>query len=187
VGGWQRESEVLDSARASRFGAFSRCGRVDAPAPPTLFSRRVALDVRLLGPDESSVLRRVAPDVFDHPVDARWTTEFLHDARHHLAVALDDETVVGMASAVHYVHPDKAPQLFINEVAVAPTHQRRGIGRRLLDLLLHRGRQLGCSEAWVLTEETNAAARQLYALGSGAQPPMPSLMYTFDLTSGDVP
>jgi aminoglycoside 6'-N-acetyltransferase I len=90
-----------------------------------------------------------------------------------------------MASAVHYVHPDKAPQLFINEVGVASSHQGHGIARRVLDLLLQRGRELGCTEAWVLTDESNTGARRLYAGGRGVRKPEPSLMYTFDLTTDD--
>jgi aminoglycoside 6'-N-acetyltransferase I len=58
--------------------------------------------------------------------------EFLRDERHHLAVAIEDETVVGFASGVHYVHPDKPAELWINEVGVAPSHHRRGIGKPLL-------------------------------------------------------
>ena len=121
--------------------------------------------------------------MFDNPVDPRWTAEFLGDHRHHLAVALDIDTVVGMASGVHYVHPDKPPQLFINEVGVAATHHGQGIARRLLELLLQRGRELECTEAWVLTDESNTAARRLYAGASGARAPEASLMYTFDFTS----
>ncbi len=82
-----------------------------------------AITIRLLGPEDAPVLDRVAPDVFDGAVDARWTGEFLNDVRHHLAVALDDGQVVGMASALHYVHPDKPPELYVNEVGVAPTHR----------------------------------------------------------------
>lgn len=137
--------------------------------------------IRLIGPDDGSVLDRVAPDVFDGPVDAHWSAEFLKDPRHHLAVALDGDVVVGMASGVHYVHPDKAPQFFINEVGVAPSHHRQGIGRRVLEALLQRGRDLGCTEAWVLTDESNSAAQQLYANGGGVLAPEPTLMYTFSL------
>jgi ribosomal protein S18 acetylase RimI-like enzyme len=143
------------------------------------------LIIRLLGRDDAAVLRRVAPDVFDNPVDPHWTAEFLADPRHHLVVAIDDETVVGMASAVHHVHPDKPPQLFINEVGVASSHHGQGIGRRLLEALLQRGRELACTEAWVLTDESNTAARRLYAGGSGARAPEAILMYTFDFTSDD--
>jgi GNAT superfamily N-acetyltransferase len=143
----------------------------------------VPVEIRLLGPGDGSVLTRVAPDVFDHPVAPRWSTEFLSDPRHHLAVALDGDIVVGMASAVHYVHPDKAPQLWINEVGVAPTHQGRGVGRQILEALLARGRALGCTEAWVLTDEANMAARRLYAAAGGVA--TGTLMYTFRLGAED--
>lgn len=127
------------------------------------------MDFRILGDGDLAVLDRVADDVFDEAVDPRHWADFLADPRHHLAVALDEGVVVGFASAVCYVHPDKPPQLFINEVGVAPTHQRRGASRRLLDLLLAKGRALGCTEAWVLTEEDNTAARAAYAAAGGEE------------------
>jgi aminoglycoside 6'-N-acetyltransferase I len=123
--------------------------------------------VRVLGPDEAGVLDRVASDVFDALVEPRWTAEFIADPRHHLAVAIDGGAVVGMASAVHYVHPDKPPELWINEVGVAQSHWRRGIGKDLLQALLARGRELGCRQAWVATDEDNIAARRLYASMGG--------------------
>ena len=79
----------------------------------------MSITIRILGVNDKAILNNVASDVFDQPVDSRWTTEFLEDPRHHLAVAIDDELVLGMASAVHYVHPDKAPELWINEIGVA--------------------------------------------------------------------
>jgi len=141
----------------------------------------VTIEIRILQADDASVLERVADDVFDLQIDPRWTAEFLADPRHHLAVAIDGEIVVGMASGVHYVHPDKPPQLFINEVGVASTHQGRGIGRHVLDALLEHGRRLGCSEAWVLTDESNSIARKLYAAAGGLLEPEPAVMYTFPL------
>ncbi|HTE47593.1 MAG TPA: GNAT family N-acetyltransferase [Gemmatimonadaceae bacterium] len=141
----------------------------------------MTVDIRLLQPSDTTLLDHVAADVFDDPVDPRWAAEFFRDPRHHLAVAIDDGMVVGMASAVHYVHPDKPPQLFINEVGVAASHHRRGIARQLLDVLLQHGRRLDCTEAWVLTDESNAPARQLYEACGGAAAPEPSVMYTFPL------
>jgi ribosomal protein S18 acetylase RimI-like enzyme len=144
-----------------------------------------SVEIRLLGPGDADVLARVAPEVFDNPIDARWTAEFLADARHHLAVALDDEVVVGMASAVHYVHPDKPPELWINEVGVAESHRRRGVGKRLLQALFARGRELGCDEAWVLTDQSNTGAQRLYASAGGHGPPEPALLFAFRLDEGD--
>ena len=136
------------------------------------------IDVRLLDRSDASVLERVAPGVFDNAVDGRWTAEFFADGRHHLVVAADGDLIVAMASAVHYVHPDKPPQLWINEVGVAPSHQGRGIGRRLLDRLVQLAGDLGCTEAWVLTDRANIIAQRLYESAGGLTPPDDCIMYT---------
>lgn len=140
-----------------------------------------SITIRLLGPADAAVLDNVAPDVFDNPIDPRWTAVFFADPRHHLVVALDGDLVVGFASGVHYVHPDKAPELFVNEVGVAPAYQQQGIGRRVLDALLAHGRALGCEGAWVGTETDNVAARTLYERAGGAQDPDPFVLYWFTL------
>jgi aminoglycoside 6'-N-acetyltransferase I len=138
-----------------------------------------SVDILELGTDDGAVLDRVADGVFDHRIDPRWSAEFFADPRHHLIVAVDNGTVVGMITAVHYVHPDKAPQLWINEVGVAESHRRRGIGRRMLEAMLARGKALGCTEAWLGTEEDNLPARRLYeSVESSAEPFM---LYSFRL------
>jgi ribosomal protein S18 acetylase RimI-like enzyme len=145
------------------------------------------VSIRVLGPADAAALQNVASDVFDYLVDARWSAEFLADPRHHLAVAIDDESgqVVGMASGVHYVHPDKPPELWVNEVGVAPSHQGQGIGRRVLAALLAHGRTLGCGEAWVLTSPDNTAARRMYAAAGGVEDSEPSVMITFALADDE--
>ena len=125
--------------------------------------------VRVLASSEAHILSNVAPDVFDGPVDARWTAEFFTDPRHHLAAALEGDLVVGMASGVHYLHPDKPPELFINEVSVSPQWQGQGLGRQMLDALMAHARTLGCVAAWVLTEEENTVARRLYSSVGGME------------------
>lgn len=140
-----------------------------------------SLIIRMLGPSDASLLGCVAPGVFDNAIDSRLTAEFLADPRHHMAVALFGGQVVGMASAVHYVHPDKPPEFWVNEVGVAPSHQGRGIGKQLLKALFAHGRALGCCEAWLGTEESNVAARRLYAAVGGREEPM--VYVTFPLTS----
>ncbi|MCB9137589.1 MAG: GNAT family N-acetyltransferase [Caldilineaceae bacterium] len=110
----------------------------------------------------------------------RWA-EFLADPRHHLAVALADDEVIGMASALHYVHPDKPPELWINEVSVTPAWQQQGVATTLLTALFAQARALGCTAAWVLTEIDNYAARRLYASAGGEEEePRPALS-VFDL------
>ncbi len=140
-----------------------------------------SVEIRILGPGEESLLTYLADGVFDDPIDVSARGEFLRDPRHHLCVALDGTRVVGFATAVHYVHPDKArPELWINEVGVAPTHQRMGVGKKLLACLMRRAIELGCSEAWVLTDRSNPAAMRLYAAAGGVDA-KDQVMFTFRL------
>jgi ribosomal protein S18 acetylase RimI-like enzyme len=141
----------------------------------------MSVELRLLLPNDAHVLERVADGVFDCPVDPALKREFLGDARHHMFVAIADGIVVGMISALHYVHPDKPAQLWINEVGVAPSHHRQGIGSRLLDAMLEHGRSLGCTEAWLGTEEDNVAARRLYLRVASSATPF--ILYSFDLSA----
>jgi ribosomal protein S18 acetylase RimI-like enzyme len=145
-------------------------------------SENPSVQTRVLAAGEENVLHRVAPGVFDNPLDSQRVSEFLSDPRHHIAVAVDDDEVVGMATAVHYVHPDKQPELWINEIGIAPSHRGRGLGKRLLTTLFARGMKYGCRSAWVLTDSKNAAAKGLYASLDGVRSEEETEMYTFRLT-----
>jgi ribosomal protein S18 acetylase RimI-like enzyme len=142
----------------------------------------VTIEIRLLAQGDAAVLDRVAPDVFDNPIDRGLTAEFLADPRHHLAVALENGTVVGFASGVHYIHPDKPAELWVNELGVASTHRGQGIGKAVLAALLEVGRALGCVEAWVLTDQENSAAMAVYRALGGVEAPTLSTMLNFPLT-----
>jgi ribosomal protein S18 acetylase RimI-like enzyme len=142
----------------------------------------MSIEYRILGPGDDGTLASVSAEVFDHAIDAAGAHEFLNDARHHIAVAIDDGVVVGFASGLHYLHPDKPrPELWVNEVGVADTHRGRGIGSGVLRCLLDHGRALGCGEAWVLTERSNEAAIRLYASVGGREPEDETVMFSFSL------
>jgi ribosomal protein S18 acetylase RimI-like enzyme len=145
----------------------------------------VSIDIRILEAGDEAVLANVAPGVFDNDVDPGLSREFLSDARHHLAVALDGGLVVGFASAVDYVHPDKPRELWINEVGVAPSHQRQGLGRQLLRAMLDLGGRLGCRDAWVLTSPANAPAVRLYEAAGGTDLADAPMMFTFRLSADE--
>lgn len=125
------------------------------------------VDIRILTIRDAQLFSIIADDVFDEPINPEYVAAFLADPRHHIAVGIDDGVIVGFASGVDYIHPDKPAELWINEVGVAPTHQGRGLGRRILDCLLSHGRSIGCHTAWVVTENGNAPAKALYASAGG--------------------
>jgi ribosomal protein S18 acetylase RimI-like enzyme len=136
--------------------------------------------IKVLSTSDLSLLMNVADDVFDNPVDEKFAREFLEDPRHHIVVALSDGTVIGFASGVHYIHPDKPPELFINEVGVAPAHHNKGVGKAVMNELLRLGQGLGCVNAWVLTDRSNAAANGLYKSAGGEAEDSELVLYEFD-------
>jgi ribosomal protein S18 acetylase RimI-like enzyme len=138
------------------------------------------MEVRILASADAAVLDCVTDGVFDNPIDPALAREFLDDPRHAICVAIEDGVVVGFASGIRYVHPDKPSEFWINEVGVAPSHHRRGVGKAIMSALLTYAQTDGCREAWVLTDEDNTAARALYRAAGGWEKPA-GLLVTFDL------
>lgn len=145
----------------------------------------VTSEIKILRSSDQAVLDNVAPGVFDNALDPRLVAEFLGNDRHHLAVAIDRGQVIGFASGVHYVHPDKPPELWINEVGVAPSHQGRGVGKAVMRTLLQHAERLGCREAWVLTDNSNHAAMRMYTSTGGEEAAGDQVMFTFFLDPED--
>ena len=138
------------------------------------------LEVRVLDATDESIFERVKAGVFDNKLNPSLTAEFLHDPRHHIAVALEDAIVIGIASAVHYIHPDKPAELWINEVSVAEAYQNRGIGKQLMRALFDLGKSIGCKQAWVLAEKRNKGAIRFYKALSGKA--SSAVMFEFELS-----
>jgi ribosomal protein S18 acetylase RimI-like enzyme len=60
------------------------------------------------------------------------------------------------------------PLLNLHDLAVAPAHRRRGVGRRLLGAIEDAARALGCCKVTLEVRDDNATAQRLYrALGYG--------------------
>ena len=119
------------------------------------------VEIREIGPgDEAAfrpgcrgVFRRTGKPVAAHCLPCR--------TRSSPVRRLDGE-VVGQCAAVIHRHPDKATELYIDEVGVSPAFQRRGIARQMIERMVALGKTKGCEEVWVGTERDNAAARGLY-------------------------
>ncbi|MBY0423454.1 MAG: GNAT family N-acetyltransferase [Parvularculaceae bacterium] len=127
--------------------------------------------------DDVTLLQHEADDVFDHCVDLEASKRFLGDPRNLLVVALVDDLVIGQIQAVVHEHLDAPPDLFIDNLGVAPAWRRRGVARRLISLALQSGRLFGAEEAWVLTEQDNHAAQAAYA--SAGATARTTLMFSF--------
>ncbi|HEY4199648.1 MAG TPA: GNAT family N-acetyltransferase [Devosiaceae bacterium] len=116
---------------------------------------------RLAAGDEAP-FQSVAPDVFDEPIDPARLAAYLCSPGHVMVLACDGDLVVGQCAGVVHRHPDKATELYVDEVGTASTHRRQGIARAMLTELFAWGRELGCEEAWLGTELDNVEANALY-------------------------
>ena len=122
----------------------------------------------------------VGDDIFDAEIKKDRAIEFINDERHHLYLAYLNGDIVGMVSAINYVHPDKEPAMFILEAGVLEEHQNQGIGRTLIKEMVAFGKELGCEEIWVATEQSNLPARKAYVAAGAIEDKEPSVLLTFE-------
>lgn len=114
----------------------------------------------------AGVLGKVDPDVFDHEIDPARVAAYVADPLHALYVAVDGDLVVGQIRGSVHLQPDRAPDLYIDNLGTAPSHQRRGIAAAMIGALRDWGKAQGCTYAWVATETDNDGAKGFYAAQS---------------------
>ena len=122
----------------------------------------MAIAIRKLVAGDESVLDKVAPGVFDEAIRPDLARRFLATPNYRIFVALDGDLVVGMVTGFTHFHPDKDEEFFVNELGVDDAYRRRGIGEQLLRAILAEAKAMGCPDAWLGTEHTNAEALALY-------------------------
>ncbi len=115
-----------------------------------------------IGPDNLDLLLNAEDEMFDNPVKPDQARAFVDDPNHFLIFAMDAKQPVGFASAIINLHPDKDPILFVSEVGVIESHQRRGIATELMQAMKKLADREGCQGIWLATEGDNTPARGLY-------------------------
>jgi GNAT superfamily N-acetyltransferase len=123
----------------------------------------MAIELRLLQPGDEDVVRALR--TYDGDGDPEG---LLADRRTLMLVAFDDARPVGfvLAHELPRRHGDRA-KLFVYEVDVAETRQRRGIGTVLLRRLAGLARERGIRTGFVLTDADDVPANALYRSAGG--------------------
>jgi len=119
-------------------------------------------EVVLVGVDNRDILDRVADEVFDADLRVAALNKFLSHQWSALIVCLKDSVVVGQVRGCVHFQPDDDPELYIDNLGVAPGHHRQGIATALVQALFQWSTQYHCTSYWVATELDNESARAFY-------------------------
>jgi ribosomal protein S18 acetylase RimI-like enzyme len=112
--------------------------------------------------ENRALLDAVDEDVFDRAITPERLESFLAAPGHALFVAVEDGVVVGHARGIVHVQPDRASDLYIDNLGVAGDQQRKGIATQLIRELVDWGKARGCTYAWVAMEPDNQVAIAFY-------------------------
>lgn len=121
------------------------------------------ISIQQVTPGNADLLSRVDPDVFDHAIRPALLATYLADPLHAMFVAIDAGFVVGQVRGSVHLQPDRASDLYIDNLGTAPSHQRRGVASAMIGAMLDWGKAQGCTYAWVATETDNDGAKGFYA------------------------
>jgi GNAT superfamily N-acetyltransferase len=121
-----------------------------------------ALDVAALAPlfDAYRVF-------YEQPSDFDLAQRFLDDRLRRdestIFVAEDGPEAVGFAQLYPCFSSTRAARIYVlNDLYVAPSHRRRGVGRLLLERAAQFGREQGAVRLALTTMHTNLTAQRLY-------------------------
>jgi ribosomal protein S18 acetylase RimI-like enzyme len=130
--------------------------------------------VRRLGSGDEAVVGLLAED-------AAPQSDLLADERTIFLVALDRDEPVGFLLAYELLRRRGDPsQLFVYEVGVDEGRRRQGVATALFRELAHLARARGIRAGFVLTNESNEAAMELYRSVGGVRPNPDDVLWDFD-------
>lgn len=139
------------------------------------------MEIRQLTAGDADWVVRADP-LFDDPTDRRAAVRYLADPANVFLLALDGERPIGFLRGTALGQlKTRRRQMFLYEIAVAPSHQRRGVARSLIARLLAYSRARHFEEAFVFTDPANAAAVALYRTTGGVTETPADRMFVYRL------
>lgn len=105
---------------------------------------------------------QAAGGVFDHAPNQEHLRKLALMPGHALFLAMGGGVVVGQLLAMIQFQADRAPQLYIDNLGVAPPFKRQGVARHLFDAAMVWGRDGGCDSVWLATDVGNTEAQGFY-------------------------
>ena len=95
-------------------------------------------------------------------------------------VAIEGATAIGSLFGYALRRPETTrPKFFLYEIDVAESHQRQGIGRRLVEAFLKEAKSRSAIGVWVQAKSTDANAEAFYKACGGKREEDGDLLFSF--------
>ena len=108
--------------------------------------------------------------------------KYLNSDETYLIGAFDESDPVGIAIAYLLPRGDTArPMMYLHDIEVARSHRRKGIARRMIQLLLEECRRHKAYKMFVITAWSNQAAVRLYEATSGRRLPDSDSVFEYQI------
>jgi ribosomal protein S18 acetylase RimI-like enzyme len=137
--------------------------------------------VVLLKPGHEELLRRAEAIFNPMDISIERAAMLLREPSYLMIAALDDNDAVLGRIYANVLHRFEATDLLLYEVDVDEEHQRKGVGRAMIDFLSKLSAERGYREMWVLTDLDNEAGNALYKSAGGQLENSPANMYVFPI------
>jgi ribosomal protein S18 acetylase RimI-like enzyme len=135
----------------------------------------------LLKPGDEELLRRAEVIFNPSSISQGRAAMLLREPSYVMIAALGDGDIVMGRIYANVLHRFEARDLLLYEVDVAEEHQRKGVGRAMIDFLSQLSAERGYREMWVLTDLDNEAGNALYKSAGGHLENSPANMYVFPI------
>jgi GNAT superfamily N-acetyltransferase len=137
------------------------------------------MQITLLKQGDEALLTEAARLFNDTDISHERATLLLAEPTFFTVVALSDSAEMMGRIYGHILHRFTQTDLLLYEVDVAEEHQRKGVGKAMLEFVKALSIERGYAEMWVLTEGANLPARSLYEATGGVEENSPTIMYVF--------
>jgi ribosomal protein S18 acetylase RimI-like enzyme len=137
------------------------------------------MQIVLLKPGDEAVLIEAARLFNDSDVSHERATSLLAEPTFFLVAALTDSGEIMGRIYGYVLHRFAQTDLLLYEVDVLEEHQRKGVGKAMLEFVKALSIERCYGEMWVLTEGDNVPARSLYEAAGGIEENSPTIMYAF--------
>lgn len=142
------------------------------------------MEIKRLKPGDeeiaANVILKIKLEDNNIPENFSYITSLLSDDSNYLIVSLDKNIPTGflIAYELQRIDCDKSMMLFY-EIEVLPEYQKRGIGAKLISKLKEYCRKRNILKMWVISNESNIAAMNLYQSTGGVQSEKPEILFEY--------